>query len=116
MPTTTTSPKASTSRRSSSDGSSEGNDEGSEWGWDSGSTPWYCRPKRVAVLVMLLVSAGLVLAGLVLQVVLRDPEGLVHDYDGVFPWLYFFAAFPPLFLVLRWLCWRLYTVRSKQLF
>lgn len=62
------------------------------------------------MVLLLLASLGLVLAGLVLQVILRDPAGFNKDYEEVYPWMYFFAAFPPLGMALRWLCWRLYTV------
>jgi hypothetical protein len=65
----------------------------------------------VAVLVLLLASVGLVLAGLVCQVVFKDTDG-TRDYQQVYPWLYFLAAWAPLALALRWLCWRLYTVRG----
>lgn len=81
-----------------------------ESGWDLGwqtASPWYCKPRKVAVVLLLLASLGLVLAGLVLQVVMGDPE---DSNAEVYPWLYFFAAFSPLALALRWLCWRLYMV------
>jgi hypothetical protein len=68
----------------------------------------------VAVLVLLLASVGLVLAGLVCQVVFKDTDG-TRDYQQVYPWLYFLAAWAPLALALRWLCWRLYTVRGPGL-
>lgn len=95
---------------SESDASSSVEDENyEEWVWDT-AIPWYCKPRAMASIVLLLASGCLVLAGLVLQVVFRDPEGLITQYEGVYPWLYFFAAFPPLALALRWLCWRLYAV------
>lgn len=96
----------SSSNASSAD---DENYDGLEWVWDS-AIPWYSKPRVVAVIVLLLASLGLALAGVVLQVVFQDPTGLTHDYEEVFPWLYFFAAFPPLALALRWLCWRLYAV------
>lgn len=68
------------------------------------------------MLVLLLTSVGLVLAGLVFQVVYRDADGFTsRDFQHVFPWLYFFAAFPPLALALRWLCWKLYAVSHAPL-
>lgn len=100
----------------SSDASSsteDGNFDG-EWAWDT-AVPWYCKPRSMLVVVLLLASMGLVLAGLVLQVVFRDPEGLTAQYEDTYPWLYFFAAFPPLALLLRWLCWRLYTVSHDSM-
>jgi hypothetical protein len=88
-------------------------DENEEWVWET-AIPWYCKPRAMASIVLLLASGCLVLAGLVLQVVFRDPEGLSTQYEGVYPWLYFFAAFPPLALALRWLCWRLYAVSADR--
>jgi hypothetical protein len=96
---------ASSSDSSSADGE---NDDGLEWVWDS-PIPWYNKPQAVAVIVLLLASVGLALAGVVLQL-FQDPTGVTHDFEELFPWLYFFAAFPPLALALRWLCWRLYAV------
>lgn len=101
-----------THRRSSNDASSSSSsDQDSEWGWDTHTPAWYNQPRRVAVLVLLLASVGLVLAGLVCQVVFKDADG-TRDYQQVYPWLYFLAAWAPLALALRWLCWRLYTVRG----
>jgi hypothetical protein len=48
-----------------------------------------------------------------LQVVFKDPDGIDRGNEEVFPILYFLAALPPLALALRWLCWRLYTVRGN---
>jgi hypothetical protein len=84
--------------------------EDADWAWDAGHVPWYCQPRKLAVVVLLLVSVGLVLAGLVLQVVFRDPEGLTKDFEDVYTFFYFVAGTPPVALLLRWLCWRLYAV------
>lgn len=99
---------------SSGASSSADDNEDADWAWDAGHVPWYCQPRKLAVVVLLLASLGLVLAGLVLQVVFRDPEGLTADYETVYTWLYFLAAFPPLALLLRWLCWRLYAVSKNM--
>lgn len=100
----------SSSNDASSSSNSSSDQDSSDWGWDVHSPSWYSQPRRVAVLVLILVSVGLVLAGLVCQVVFKDTDDFTRDYQEVVPWLYFLAAWAPLALALRWLCWKLYAV------
>ena len=57
----------------SSEGDSEEDYGSDDFGWDP-RKPWYSTPRKVAVVLLLLASVGLVLAGLVMQVVLKDSE------------------------------------------
>ncbi|KAF8070975.1 MSL9 [Scenedesmus sp. PABB004] len=74
---------------------------------------WWRRPACVCVAGLLALSGGLVVAGLVCQLGV-DEAGLAAGSRAraareAYPWFFFFSAFPPLGIALRWLCWRAYS-------
>lgn len=91
---------------------SEGQDDDVELLFDKDSA---CRrySGRILGTLLLLATVGLVMAGLLLQLVLAEHGGRAPHYQKVYPWLYFFAAFPPLAFAWRWLSFTLYNVSRK---
>lgn len=82
-------------------------------------TSW-CTPWRLMVSALVVISATVAVAGLLVQVTLEEgdqPEASAswEAARKAFPWLHFFSAFLPVSLTLRWLCWRLYKVNKLVL-